>query len=152
MARMHARRKGKSGSKRVYRDSPPEWVDLTPEKIEKKVVELFEMGYQTSQIGMILRDTYGIPSVRQITGKRITQILKENEKEITIPEDLRNLMVKALRLREHLQEHRKDIHNKRGLQLTEAKIHRLVKYYKSEGILPQDWKYDPEKIKIILTR
>ena len=152
MARMHARRKGKSGSKRVYRDSPPEWVELSPEQVEKKVVELYEMGYQTSQIGMILRDTYGIPSVRQVTGKKITQILKEHGKEITIPEDLRNLMIKALRLREHLKEHRKDFHNKRGLQLTEAKIHRLVKYYRAEKVLPGDWKYDPEKVKILLTR
>ena len=152
MARMHARRKGKSGSKRVYRDSPPEWVELSPEQVEKKVVELYEMGYQTSQIGMILRATYGIPSVRQVTGKKITQILKEHGKEITIPEDLRNLMIKALRLREHLKEHRKDFHNKRGLQLTEAKIHRLVKYYRAEKVLPGDWKYDPEKVKILLTR
>ena len=152
MARMHARRRGKSGSKRVYRDSPPEWVELSPEQVEKKVVELYEMGYQTSQIGMILRDTYGIPSVRQVTGKKITQILKEHGKEITIPEDLRNLMIKALRLREHLKEHRKDFHNKRGLQLTEAKIHRLVKYYRAEKVLPGDWKYDPEKVKILLTR
>ncbi len=152
MARMYARRKGKSGSKRVYRDSPPEWVEIPPEQVVKKVLELYDAGYQTSQIGIILRDTYGIPSVRQITGKRITEILKENGKEFTIPEDLRNLMVKALKLRDHLSEHRKDFHNKRGLQLIESKIRRLVKYYKNEGVLPEDWKYDPNTAKILLMR
>jgi len=152
MARMHARRRGKSGSKRVYRSSPPPWVEMTPEEIEKKVVELYEEGYEPSMIGMILRDRYGIPSVRQIVGKKLVQILKEKGVKIEIPEDLKALIKRALRVREHLSKHKKDYHNMRGLQLIESKILRLVNYYKEKGVLPEDWKYDPEKLKITIFR
>ncbi len=150
MARMHARRKGKSGSKRVYRDKPPEWVEMTPEEVEKKVVELYKEGYEPSMIGMILRDRYGIPSVRQITGKKITRILKEHGIKMKYPEDLKALIKKALNLRRHLEIHKKDKHNMRGLQLIEAKIWRLSNYYKEKGVLPPDWKYDPERLRIEL--
>jgi len=152
MARMHARRRGSSGSKRVYRDSPPEWVELKPEEVEKKVVELFNEGYEPSVIGMILRDRYGIPSVRQVTGKRLQQILREKGAEMPIPEDLKALIKKAIRLRQHVSVHKKDYHNIRGLQLIEAKIWRLSNYYKEKGVLPSDWKYDPEKLRIALTK
>ncbi len=152
MARIHARRRGKSGSKRVYRDTPPEWVDMSPEEVEKKVVELYNEGYEPSQIGMILRDRYGIPSVKQITGKKIQKILKEKGVEIKYPEDLKALIKKALKLRRHLEVYRKDKHNRRGLQLIEAKIWRLSNYYKEKGVLPADWKYDPERLKIELSR
>ncbi|MEM3922582.1 MAG: 30S ribosomal protein S15, partial [Nitrososphaerota archaeon] len=33
MARMHARRRGKSGSKRPLSKAPPSWVKLTPEAV-----------------------------------------------------------------------------------------------------------------------
>jgi small subunit ribosomal protein S15 len=152
MARMHARRRGKSGSKRVYRDSPPEWVEMSPEEVEKKVVELYNEGYEPSMIGMILRDRYGIPSVKMVTGKKLQKILKEKGVEITMPEDLKSLIKKALKLRKHVEVHRKDYHNIRGLQLIEAKIWRLSNYYKEKGVLPSDWKYDPEKLRIALSK
>ncbi len=152
MARIHARRRGKSGSKRVYRGSPPEWVDMSPEEVEKKVVELYIEGYEPSQIGMVLRDRYGIPSVKQVTGNKIQKILKEKGVEIKYPEDLKSLIKKALKLRKHLEIHRKDKHNRRGLQLIEAKIWRLSNYYKEKGVLPADWKYNPERLKIELSR
>jgi len=152
MARIHARRRGKSGSKRVYRDVPPEWVDLKAEEVEKLVLRLFNEGYEPSMIGMILRDTYGVPSVKQITGKKIVEILKENGVEIKLPEDIKSLIKRAINLRKHLEKHKKDYHNKRGLQLIEAKIHRLASYYKERGVLPEDWKYDPVKLEIELFR
>ncbi len=141
MARMYARKRGKSGSKRLYRDKPPAWVPLTPEEIEKKIIELTEKGYSTAMIGIILRDQYGVPNVRQILGKKITKVLEEHGLAPSIPEDLNNLIVKAVRLRKHLAIHRKDYHNKRALQLVESKIRRLVKYYKRVGKLPKDWNY-----------
>jgi len=152
MARMHARRRGSSGSKRVYRDSPPEWVDLTPEEVEKRILELYNEGYEPSMIGMILRDRYGIPSIRQVTGKRLVKLLEEKGVKIEYPEDLKALIRKALNLRKHLDVHKKDLHNRRGLQLIEAKIWRLSSYYKEKGVLPKDWSYDPEKLRIALKK
>lgn len=148
MARMHARRRGKSGSKRVYREKPPEWVEMKAEDIEKKVVELYNEGYEPSMIGIILRDRYGVPSVREITGKKIVEILKENGIKIKYPEDLKALIKKAINLKRHVEVHKKDFHNIRGLQLIEAKILRLANYYKERGVLPADWKYDLDKLKI----
>ncbi len=143
-----SKEKGKSHSTRPARAGPPSWVKYTPEEVENLVVELARKGYPPSMIGIILRDQYGIPLVKQITGKKIVQILKEHGLAPKIPEDLANLIKRAIRVRRHLEEHPKDYHSKRGLQLIESKIRRLVKYYKREGVLPPDWEYVPEKIKI----
>jgi small subunit ribosomal protein S15 len=151
MARMHARRRGSSRSKRIYRDSPPGWVELSAEEVEKKIVELYNEGYEPNMIGVILRDRYGIPSVKQVTGKKLQKILRKNV-QIKMPEDLRALIKKALRLRKHAEVHRKDFHNIRGLQLVEAKIWRLSNYYKEKGILPPNWTYDPKKLQIELSK
>lgn len=151
MARMHKSRRGKSGSKKVYRTSPPEWVEISKEELEKKIVELYNEGLEPSKIGMVLRDRYGIPSVKQITGKRLLDVLKDNGITMRYPEDLKALIRKALRLRRHLEAHKKDLHNRRGLQLIEAKIWRLSSYYKEKGVLPADWSYDPEKLRVELS-
>lgn len=151
MARIHKSRRGKSGSKKVYRNAPPEWVEMSKEEVVKKILELYNEGMEPSKIGMVLRDRYGIPSVRQITGKRLVDVLKENGVSIKYPEDLKALIRKALKLRKHLEAHKKDLHNRRGLQLIEAKIWRLSSYYKEKGLLPADWSYDPEKLRVELS-
>ena len=57
----------------------------------------------------------------------------------------RCLIRRAVMVRKHLEENRKDMTAKRGLQLTESKIKRLIKYYKKNGKLASEWKYDPER-------
>ncbi len=153
MARMYARRRGRAGSKRPYPPSPaPEWLDVKAEEVEKKVIELYKRGFSTSEIGIILRDGEGVPRVPQVVGKRITEILRERNLAPEIPEDLQNLMRRALRISKHLEVNKKDMHNKRALQLTESKIRRLVKYYTREGILPSDWRYKLESAEFVLRR
>ncbi|VUT24716.1 MAG: 30S ribosomal protein S15 [Candidatus Methanolliviera sp. GoM_asphalt] len=152
MARMHTRRKGKAGSTRPYRTEPPEWSIKDPEELGKIILDLRSHEKSTSEIGMALRDAYGVPSARLVLGKRITQFLKEKEVASERPEDLENLMIKAIRLKKHLDVHRKDLHNKRALHLTEAKIRRLVKYYKREGTLPEDWRYSIDRAEMIISR
>lgn len=150
MARMHARRKGKSGSKHpVERQAHPDWSSLNPREVESHVIDLAKEGKTTSEIGMILRDQYAVPDIKLATGKSITKILDANNVKPEIPEDLRNLISTALSLRKHLETNRKDIHNKRGLQLAESKIRRLAKYYISTGKLPENWKYSPEQAKLL---
>jgi small subunit ribosomal protein S15 len=148
MARMYARKRGKSGSKKPLTKAT--WVEYKKEEVERLVCKLAKEGYSSAMIGLILRDQYGIPSVRDITGKKITKILKENNLAPKIPEDLFNLLKKAVNLRDHLEKHRKDKHSRRGLELLESKIRRLVKYYVRKGKLPKDWKYDPERAKLIV--
>ncbi|MBD3405557.1 MAG: 30S ribosomal protein S15 [Candidatus Lokiarchaeota archaeon] len=150
MARMHTRRKGQSGSKRPSTLIVPDWVDKDAEWVEEKVIELAKTGNTPSMIGTILRDQYGVPLVHVITGKRILDIIRENDLERRVPEDLRNMIAKALRIRRHLEENKKDFVSKRGLQLVESKIHRLSKYYRKKGVLPADWKYSPAQAAVLL--
>ncbi len=140
MARMHARRKGRSGSKHPVERQHPEW-SLKPEEIEELIVKMAEEGKQPATIGLILRDSYGVPDVKAALGKKITKVLEEHDLLPEIPEDLSNLLDKRENLLKHLAENKRDLHNKRRLQLIDAKIRRLVKYYKREGRLPENWKY-----------
>ncbi|MFW9973713.1 MAG: 30S ribosomal protein S15 [Candidatus Thorarchaeota archaeon] len=152
MARMHTRRKGESGSKRPSTLRVPEWIEKEKDAqwVETKVIELAKAGNTPSTIGQTLRDQYGIPLVRVITGKRILDILRENDLERRVPEDLRNMIAKAATLRRHMEENKTDYVTKRGLQLVESKIHRLSKYYRKKRVLPADWRYSPDQAAVLL--
>lgn len=152
MARMHSRKKGRSGSTRPARLEKPAWVELSSEEVENEVIKLARKGFSQSLIGVILRDSYGVPLVKVVTGKSISQIFKENEIEAPLPEDLTNLVKKALTLRKHLESNHKDLDSKKGLQRTESKIYRLIKYYKEKKVLEPDFKYDPDRIRTIVMR
>ena len=141
MARLHAKRKGKSGSTRPFLRVNPEWVSMEKADIEETVVRLHQEGLSAAGIGVRLRDAYGVPNVRLATGQSVTQILAAKNVKPALPEDLASLIKRAASLQVHLQEHAKDLSNKRGLQLIESRIRRLSKYYKAEGILPEDWDY-----------
>lgn len=141
---MYSRKHGKSGSTRPARDEPPEWVEMDLEEIEQKVVELADEGIEPSEIGEVLRDRYGVPSVKDF-GKSVTEILEENNVEPEIPEDLRNLVKKARKIREHLGDQPRDASAIHGLEQTESKIRRLAKYYKKEGKIPQDWEHETKE-------
>jgi len=150
MARMHARRKGVSRSTKPLKSTVP--LTMNTEEVEKLIVELRAEGLSSSQIGIVLRDKYGIPSVKLITNQSLTQMLRGQGVAPELPEDLYNLITKALNLRDHLEENSKDLHNKRALQLTEAKIRRLVKYYKRRNVLPQDWAYRLDTADMLISR
>jgi len=147
------RDRGKSHSTRPTRAGLPRWLklDMTPSDVELLVVELAKKGYSPSMIGIILRDQFGIPLVKQVTGRKVVEILRKHSTAPQIPEDLFNLMKRAVNLRRHLEEHPRDYHSKKGLIEIESKIHRLVKYYKSRGVLPPDWVYTPEKAKLFVS-
>ena len=121
----------------------PEWVEQSPEEIEELIVKLYRDGQSTSQIGITLRDQYGIPSTKTVLGEKITDILEKNGIVFDYPEDLLNLIKRAVNIREHLEENPKDIHSKRGLIKIESKIRRLVNYYTKNNVLPEGWRYDP---------
>jgi small subunit ribosomal protein S15 len=150
MAKMHARRRGKAGSKRPMVTENPEWVPVPPEEITQLVLKYGKEGMPAAKIGMILRDQYAIPDVRLATGKTILQTLTENNIAPKLPDDLVALMKRAIELNVHVVANKKDMANKRGLQLIEAKIRRLVKYYKRESILPADWEYSLKNAELLI--
>ena len=150
MARMYARKAGKSGSTRPYRTEKPPWVTMPPKEIEELIVKLHSEGMTTALIGEKLRDQHGIASVQLATGKKITKILKDRGVEIKIPEDLTNLMKRAVKVHDMLNKNTRDIHNRRNFQLIEAKIRRLVRYYRAKGVLPDDWSYSIKTAKLLV--
>lgn len=152
MARLHSRKKGKTGSLRPSRLEKPAWVERSSEEVENEIIKLAKKGYSKSLIGTILRDSRGVPLIKMIMGKDISQILEENKIVSALPEDVTNLAKKALNIRKHLESNRKDLESKKGLIRTEAKIYRLIKYYKKTNVLPADFKYDPEKIRTLVAK
>jgi small subunit ribosomal protein S15 len=150
MARMHSRKKGKSKSTKPVKKTVPSWVKLKPKEVETLIVKYAKEGNGASKIGILMRDKYGIPDVKTLLKKSITQVLEDNKLTKEVPEDLLALIKKAVMLRKHMEENHKDMPGKRGLELTESKIRRLSKYYISTGKLASTWRYNPEKVKILV--
>jgi small subunit ribosomal protein S15 len=145
---MPKKEKGISHQTRPVTKRPPAWCRYTAEEVEALIMRLSKEGYAPSKIGTIIRDQYGVPLAKPITGKSVTQVLTERGVVSTLPEDLENLLRKATRLHVHYDKNKADLHNKRSLQIVEAKIYKLSRYYKSKGVLPQDWKYSPKAISL----
>ena len=98
-------------------------------------------GVSPSRIGQTLRDDYGVPLVKPLVGKSLGTILVEGKVAPKVPQDLQDLIERAKRVQKHLEVHGSDRKNVHSLELVEAKIYRLSKYYKEKGILPSDFKY-----------
>jgi small subunit ribosomal protein S15 len=141
MGRIHTHRHGKSHSVRPVTLNAPSWVSQNPKQIEELVLKYAKEGISPSQIGIKLRDQHAIPLVKSITNKGIIQILEENKLKPEIPEDLNNIIKKAIRLQKHLKSNKGDYRNVRSLELIEAKVHRLSVYYKRNDQLDKNWKY-----------
>lgn len=150
MARIHARVRGRAGSKKPSVKTLPKWIRYKKNEIEKLVINLAKEGNKSSQIGLILRDQFGIPSVRNITGRTIGVIMKDNSLYPKFPEDLLNLLKRAVVLRNHLEKNKKDYTSKRNLELLESKVRRLGKYYSRRKIIDPNWTYDPAVVKLLV--
>ena len=150
MARMHSRKKGKSGSKKPVKKAKPVWLRYGSKETEQLVIKLAKAGKTASEIGIILRDSYGVPSVRIITRKKITKITDDNKLTPKLPDELTALIKKEIAIMKHLDANKKDMTAKRGLTLTDSKIRRLVKYYKKTGKLLQDWSYNKKNAKLLI--
>ena len=149
MARMHSRDKGKSGSNKPSQKKDVTWIRYENKELELMIVKLSKEGLTPSKIGLVLRDSYGIPSVKDVLGKSILAVLKAKDLEPELPEDLLCLIKKSVLLDKHLEENNPDNTAKRGLRLTQSKIGRLVKYYKKSGALAKEWKYDKNRFKLM---
>jgi small subunit ribosomal protein S15 len=141
MARIHSHRHGKSHQTRPPSRSTPNWVTANAEEARTTVLKLAKDGASPSRIGQTLRDDYGVPLVKPLVGKSVGQILVEGKAAPRVPQDLQDLIERAQRVQKHLQAHRSDRKNVHSLELVEAKIYRLSKYYKEKGILPSGFKY-----------
>lgn len=128
----------------------PHWLTYTPEEVEKLVINKSEKGMTKSQIGLVLRDQYGIPSVKDLTKHNIGKLLKNRGVEEELPEDLIAMYKKAVKLHMHLDKEKKDKKSKRSLVVLENRIKRLINYYKSRKVLPESYKYSLESARLVV--
>ncbi|MDA4124249.1 MAG: 30S ribosomal protein S15 [Thaumarchaeota archaeon] len=141
MARIHSHRHGKSHQTRPTSKVAPSWVATSPEEVKAIILKLAKEGVPPSKIGLALRDDYGVPLAKQLLGKSIGEVLVEGKAAPKMPQDLQDLIDRAHRVQKHLGVHKSDRENVHSLELVEAKIYRLSKFYRGKGILPQDFKY-----------
>ena len=147
MARMHSRKHGKHGSKK-----PPKrrhsWMIYEREEIEQIIKKLAKDGKSNAEIGLVLRDQYGIPDVRAL-GLRVSKV-SNTVVQKEVPDDMYNLMKRAVDLHAHLNQHRGDAKAIHGVELMESKIRRLGKYYARKGKLPKGWRYSKEQARLLV--
>ncbi|MFH1106602.1 MAG: 30S ribosomal protein S15 [Candidatus Micrarchaeota archaeon] len=149
MARMHTRRRGRSASHKPARSTASLWVQHSKEDVMAVIETLAKSGKAEAEIGLVLRDLYGVPSVKSLTGKTVSQLLAESKLASKFPSDLIFLIKRAVRMRKHLSSFKKDVGNRSKLAHVESKIRRLVKYYRGNK-LPADWTYDPETAALLV--
>ena len=145
MSRMHKEAHGSSGSSKPVEKNNPDWVEFGEDEIIEIILELREEGLQPAQIGLRLRDEYGVPSVKQATGKKLTEILEEEDEAPEIPEDLNNLVEKAESIQSHVDENPTDEQANRQLELTKAKVRKVADYHRENGNIPEDWEYEADE-------
>jgi len=144
---MHSRKHGKHGSKKPIKKRHA-WLMYDKDEVKELILKLARDGKNNAEIGLILRDQYGVPDVRALDMKVSKVTGAEIKKEV--PEDMHHLLVKAVELQKHLQQNKKDAKARHGFELMESKIRRMVKYYTRTGKLPAGWKYTIEKAKLLV--
>ena len=150
MARMHSKGKGTSGSSKPNIDTAPSWSESDKGTVEELIIKYANEGHSSAKLGSLLRDMHAVPDVRLVMGERISKTLSRNDLESTYPEDMMNLMRKALSLIDHLSGNKKDLHNRRQLELCESRLRRLAKYYVRTGRISSTWTYKRDQLRLMV--
>ena len=150
MARMHSKGKGTSGSSKPNTDTAPSWSESDKGTVEELIIKYANEGHSSAKIGTLLRDMHAVPDVRLVMGERISKTLSRNNLESTYPEDMMNLMRKALSLIDHLSSNKKDLHNRRQLELCESRLRRLARYYVGTGRISSTWTYKRDQLRLMV--
>jgi len=103
----------------------PTWVKIKEPELKKIIAELAEKN-SPSQIGLILRDQYGIPTTR-VFGKKLKAYL--TELEINVNEDLENAEKKVNNLKQHLKNNITDRNGKHKLQKAQSRLNIIRNYF-----------------------
>ena len=106
-------------------EKKPIWLKYNEKDIEAVILKLGKQEMTSEKIGLVLRDSYGIPSSR-ILGKKIGKILKENN--LYKNADLENLKSKLEKIKKHLEKNKQDQRAKRALTIISARIRKVEQY------------------------
>ncbi len=102
----------------------PAWLKMTESELKVIIKQLAEK-YQPAQLGLILRDQYGIPTTKMY-GKKLGEYLKEIGFEKN--PDRENAEKKLERLQEHFKNNMTDKKAKHKLQKAQGRTNILKKY------------------------
>ncbi len=100
------------------------WINLDYKEIEKIIIDLAKQGNTASQIGIILRDKYGIPKIKML-GKKLAKILKEAK--VTHKNEKDNTNQKIEKLKTHFSKHKHDYTASRSLTKKLWALHAIEK-------------------------
>jgi ribosomal protein S15P/S13E len=103
----------------------PVWLKTSEEELKKIIAELAGK-YPPAQVGIILRDQYGIPTTR-IFGKKLAVYLKEAGID-TKNVELQNVEKKLEKMKEHLKKHKQDKKAKHKIQKPQSRVEKIKKY------------------------
>jgi len=90
----------------------PSWVKMSGKELERVVVELAKEGKSPAQIGLILRDKYGVPKAK-LLGKGIREILDDRGINYKGEMDVVNARIKKLKA--HSEKNKHDYPSSRAL-------------------------------------
>jgi small subunit ribosomal protein S15 len=96
----------------------PTWLKMKEEELKKVIAELAEK-HSPAQIGIILRDQYGVPTTK-VYGKSLSAYLKEIGK--TEDYELKNIEKKVEKLKEHLKKNPTDKKAKHKSQKAQSRL------------------------------
>ena len=150
MARLHSRKKGKAGTKRPKSNVAPTWSSLKPAELKENILKMAREGVPPAKIGIIMRDQHSVANLRAQLGMSLKLFLKKENALGEYPEDLLNLIKKAVHMANHIRTSKNDTGNTVKLGHVESKIQRLAKYYSSKGMIPAGWRYDREKAALLV--
>lgn len=109
---------------RAKETTKPVWLKMTEEDLKKVISQLSEK-YPSSQIGLVLRDQYGVPTTK-VYGKKLGEYLRELG--IKKDENLENAEKKLKRIDEHFKKNITDKKAKHKLQKAQGQVNILTKY------------------------
>jgi small subunit ribosomal protein S15 len=124
--------------------------EVTKEDIEKTIEELTKKGKTNADIGLYIKENLNIKNIHAFCGEKIIDIQRRLKlKENKLPDDLLDLINKAVKLLKHRDKNKKDTRALRGYQITVSKINRLRNYYIKKGTIPKNWRYSEDTAKLL---
>ena len=142
MSRMHTRKRGKSRSHKVGIYDPSKFTFIDQNEVIEAAVGMKKENVPNSVVGLRLRDQFGVPGTKYVFKKKLSKLLAENGVTPGFPEDLLNLIERYKSAAKHTNSNPKDKANLRKQGLIMSKILRLLKYYRRNGRIPENWSLD----------
>ena len=105
----------------------PAWLKMSEKDLKRVIAELAKKYEQPAQIGLVLRDQYGVPSTK-VFGKKLAEYLEEVGVKAKGVE-YRNAQKKVEMIKKHLEKNVTDRRTKHKLQKAQSRVNVLKRYF-----------------------